>query len=701
MPFSRILALVLTVSLLRGALPAQTTQPPPFAAVEREVLDNIRNQAIGFHTVDDLALPQSFLEIIADRVIRESYAEQFRAVVSETHQPGGPRPPPPRTTSQPIPDAPFALRWNPLDPHETGHAHWEQYSEIRPPLPGFRCSAVAGTGAATAFSLAESARDAQRQAARLVSRTLAREGLIRAAAHAILALGPEEFGRDARVDRRVLEEIGLPADLLRYFRARGAERPLEAGDIAGMLRALPRVDERFSAEAFGFQFEQTVPGFCIASEDGQYGVRALRFQMTRGDDWLGPGDGAGVDILRQIVQRVPEMPLVIHVEERFLGTLLDTMRPWNVSNPQRIQLLAERMTVSQWAADNVRPGTAAVAGRRHRVQALLAPRYASRGEDGSVFVPGDTRLLASLADSGRKLHNSPLHFQGGNLLAYIDPKRVAPVLLVGEADIHRNVALGLTVEQAAEALRIEFGAERIEILPAASFHIDCELTLRRRGDSILAFVNDTPAAAEQIVLIGLNALQAGGSLSAEAKLRAAQFLRQKHIAEFYQIVAPAIGALAVRPGGFSEARTTAFSASPVDSAVGNFQRFLLAIDLHLALAELPQETEADGFTQAYFRSLRRMAARQNELHARLEGLGFRLIRLPSLSVDRLSINYVNALQTPEHCLLPTYGGLFEPLDRLVVSRVADAIGPDVRVTPILSSESQRRGGAVHCSIGFE
>lgn len=704
MPVTNINRVILAACLAMAALHApaarsQTTQPPPYVAIENEVLENIRNQKIGFHTVDDLALPKPFLEAVADRVIRESFQERFRVVVAEGDALAAAKPP--RSATQPVTDAPFALRRNPLNPLEPGFEHWLTYREIRPPLPGFRCSAVDCEPSNTAFSLAESATDAQRLAARIIGRTLAREGVVRAAAHAIAALGPDRFGKDARADLRLLSDVGLPADLLRYFRPTGSAQPVDAGWIAQQLISSPQVDGRFSADSFEFTFSQSLPGFRVAGEDGQYGVRSFRFQITRGDDWLGPGDGAGVDILRQVVQRVPEMPLMIHVEERFLEPLLETMRSWNMPNPQRIQLLAETMTVSQWAADNIRPGTVAVPGKRHRELAMLAPRYCSRGEDGSVFVPGDTKLLASLAATGRKVRCSPLHFQGGDLLAYYDREPAGCVLLAGEADIHRNVALGLTAAQAAEALRIEFGADRIEILPAASFHIDCELTIRRRGDSYLALVNDAPAAAEQIARIGMAVLRTGGLLSADDEARAARLLSQRRIAEFYEIVAPAIGALAIRPGQFSERRIRGFSVSAVDSAVGNFQRFLLAIDLLVALAELPQENSADGHTQAYFRSLRRLVARQKELHARLQALEFRVIPVPSLSADRLSINYVNAVHTPERCLLPVYGGLFEPLDRVVISRVTDVFGTDVRVTPIVCAESQRRGGAVHCSIGFE
>ncbi len=54
-------------------------------SVEDEVLGNIRAQTIGPAAVSDLALPDDFLRRIADRIVRSSYEERFRIVVSAEH----------------------------------------------------------------------------------------------------------------------------------------------------------------------------------------------------------------------------------------------------------------------------------------------------------------------------------------------------------------------------------------------------------------------------------------------------------------------------------------------------------------------------------------------------------------------------------------------------------------------------------------
>ena len=89
----------------------------------------------------------------------------------------------------------------------------------------------------------------------------------------------------------------------------------------------------------------------------------------------------------------------------------------------------------------------------------LVPRYASRGEDGAVLVPGETFLVDGLAAAGLRIVRSPLHFQGGDLITAQDPATGQRTLLIGEADVYRNTMLGLTREQVLEAFGIEFGVD--------------------------------------------------------------------------------------------------------------------------------------------------------------------------------------------------------------------------------------------------
>jgi len=66
----------------------QSRPPPPTPAeIEREVQENIRNQALGDGTVADLALPEEFLRRVADRIVRSSFEERYRIVVKDAETP--------------------------------------------------------------------------------------------------------------------------------------------------------------------------------------------------------------------------------------------------------------------------------------------------------------------------------------------------------------------------------------------------------------------------------------------------------------------------------------------------------------------------------------------------------------------------------------------------------------------------------------
>jgi hypothetical protein len=59
--------------------------PPSSLSVEDEVLGNVRAQPLGPATVADLALPEPFLRRVADRIVRSSYEDRFRIVISDEH----------------------------------------------------------------------------------------------------------------------------------------------------------------------------------------------------------------------------------------------------------------------------------------------------------------------------------------------------------------------------------------------------------------------------------------------------------------------------------------------------------------------------------------------------------------------------------------------------------------------------------------
>src|SRR4029079_6078584 len=177
--------------------------------------------------------------------------------------------------------------------------------------------------------------------------------------------------------------------------------------------------------------------------------------------------------------------------------------------------------------------------------ATLVPRYASRGEDGPTFVPGETYLIEAFAAQGHRVTQSPLLFQGGNLIAVRDPASGERILLLGEAEIYRNTALGLTREQVLDAFRVEMGVDRCAVLPAVSFHIACELTVRAVEHRLVSFVNDSSVAARIVIDCGLTALEKHGDITAAAASDARAKIAARRTSEAVDAVsAPLVSHLA-------------------------------------------------------------------------------------------------------------------------------------------------------------
>lgn len=83
-----VLLPILPAVLASLVAPGRVPQAPPSPAeLEREVLENVRNQPLGDGTVADLALPEEFLRRVADRIVRSSYEERYRIIVKDPEAP--------------------------------------------------------------------------------------------------------------------------------------------------------------------------------------------------------------------------------------------------------------------------------------------------------------------------------------------------------------------------------------------------------------------------------------------------------------------------------------------------------------------------------------------------------------------------------------------------------------------------------------
>lgn len=678
------------------AAPGSSTRPS-IDALQSEVVDNIRGQRIGAATIADLQLPDDFLRRAADRIIRLSYEQRYRVVVAEPTT----RPAPPAAT-QPAPPA-RSPGWLTVVPPR-GVAPDDPRATLpvtRPALRGFRASIGAPGEVRWPFDAASDATPDQRRAIELVSRRLAPDGLLPTLALALEALGAPRFVDAAEREVDELRAIGLPTDLLRFFRLDGVTDADAIHVVRAVARRLargtPAADLARELADASFRFEATRAGFRAAVESGDDDFALLRLQAVHALPYLAAGDGSSADLVRWIATQLPDVPLLLTANDANAGNLGDYLAASAQQRTAPVTIVTTPMPQAPWAQDNGKAGTIAETDGRATL-ATLTPRYASRGEDGSALLPGDSFLFEPLATSGHTVIHSPLLFQGGNTLVVRNPQGSRRVLLLGEAEVYRNTALGLSHHQTLEAFRVEFGVDEVVVLPATSHHIDFTLTVRAVHGRLVAFVADTRLALPGALRCGVDALVRDGLMPAAVEDVIRAHLDAGRLADAAAELAAGLSEQAIGLGHFRQTFTEKFASAPAESAVGNFQRFMLAIDIALALDSKFDETTMDPHAAAYQRAFRRQATDRAALGAQLSALGWKVVRVPSLADGDRGITYVNGLHDRTRYLMPVHGGLFAPLDEAAAAAFRAGLGADVHVLAAPTAELQRRNGAVHCAV---
>jgi len=581
-------------------------------------------------------------------------------------------------------------------------AYWSRIPEARPPLLGYR-AVVDDAGPVWPYTLpAEDSAPYLRAAADYVTTHLARDGLLKTLAHVLAIIGPTNLSRGEAEDLALLRQVGVPVDLLRYFPIPNAAADDDYSIVRHVLgilmtgRSADQIGE--DLRNFQFQFYKSEQRFRAASESGESEIALFRLQLSRGDYWRGVGDGSSLDIARQLSGAVPNARFVVSIEKEQLRLMLGFARLWPLKRLDQLTVIAEPFAVSEWAQDNGKPGHFKLTDQSAAEPATIVPRFASRGEEGSIFAPGESHLWGGLKASGHRIVQSPLLFQGGNLMLVADPQMGWRYLLMGEAEVSRNFALGLTAEQVIAAFKAEFDADVVVVLPAVSYHIDYEFSIRARKDGLTAFVNDTGSAVRAILRIGTKGLYAAKVLSGEQFTQCIAHLDSDRLSEFLTTARPRLEAAMVRRGQYPEALCDYFSAGQVDSGVGNFQSFLLAMDLAEAESRPADSPTGDAQFDEYLAAIRRRDAARRALLKKLEDLRFKIVPIPSLAEENRGLNHLNGIQTLETFLMPGSGGFFEEYDQIAAARLAKELGSDAKVVTILCGESQRRFGAIHCAV---
>jgi hypothetical protein len=642
----------------------------PEHSVEAQVLGNVRAQRIGPATVADLHLPDPFLRRVANRVLQLSFQENFRIVVSDI----------PGRTEHEV--------WKPSAAPcdlETVHADLQGVDApekaAAPASRGFMPKVLDGDRAVAREPAASQA------LAELVAQRLAKDGLLATAARALSII---PAGSD---DAAALADAGFPIDLLDHFTLKGEHVGAAAvlawlrRDVAGENQAKwPRL---LNAAMFGFR--PTAPGFRASPDSGQHEPGIARLQLSRAGYWIGPGDGGSIDVLRQVLESMPGVHVLASVEQRHVDELRRVLAEWPGELRSRVKLVVQELTVSQWAQDAARGGMDASGPM------TLLPRYASRGEEVSLYVAGDTYLGRALVQAGLRVAHSPLLFQGGNLLMVEEPSG-RRILLAGEAEVLRNQSLGLSQAQAMAALCAELGADKCVVLPAASIHIDYEVSCRVVDGKVVAFTLDTAAGARLAVEAGIGLLERRGYMDANTAEAARTLLQTGRDFECAAMVWKSLAAFAVGPGRFPLPFAAMLREGSTDSGVGNLHRIMAGLDLLMSGTPAAIERVGDAHHRAYLRSLARRMEDRTQLRAALRNLGWKVVPVPGIGQGDRSINPLNGLHTTGLALMPAYGGLFAGLDAAAAEAIKAALGPGVEVRQVRTSESQRRDGALRCSV---
>lgn len=652
-------------------------------------------------TPADLNLPADFLQRVADRAVIDAYQVRHHQV-----EPGL-RPAPRRLYAGSAGAARFINVVHPGTAPEVNDYRSGVAGGIIPPR-GFRAPILDRAGEKPPVPAGAGRRtDRETAAAECVTRRLAHDGLLSTLVQVIALLGPERFTDAAPSGLGEIEAAGFPTDLLSCFADGNPALTTPAGLVSHVARRLARGATLESLapelEKLPFRFTRTHPPFHVATESGEHELAVLRVQAGGGYD-SGVVPGGSIDLISQLVGAFPSADFLIHIPEpQFKPFHQLVSETWRLRRTNQVTLIVEPLPVTAWAQDNGKAGYLAaepaaggpVATPRQR-PATLAPRYASIGPGPSSFQQGESFLMDGLQAAGHAVAHSPLIFQGGNLLAARDPKSGERLLLIGEAELYRNTALGLTRAQALEAFRDEFGVDRCVVLPAVSYHLDFDVSLRAHGGKLMAFVNDTLPAARMVASLGLDALEHSGILDAKTALGIRGLLEQGGDVELARHLRAALPPPA--GGGHQAAVTRCFAKAPTDSAGENFQIFLLALDLLESSSEIPNGGSSDAERDAYLKALRRTdAARQTQIEV-LKRQGWKVVAIPSMSDLHRSINYLNGVHHRNGWIIPVFGGFYAPLDRAATAAFERTLGPACRITPIQSAECQRQHGAVHCAV---
>jgi len=656
----------------------------------------------------------SFEKRVADRALIDLYQNRHYSVESD-------REPVPETA--PSTFSPSGDRIRVVRPRlrDSAVRYRSQFSNSLAVLPGYRAAILDQATERPPFRLVPAIlTESQREAANWIDKHLASDGLLATLARVLEILGPTNLTHATTAPLDVLRPLGFPVDLLATFAPDAtlpaAERPVAVlHQVAQWLATHPAQSPELKEKLrqLPFRFAPSRPGFQISTESGTESISWIRMQAGGGYR-NGIVPGGSIDVIARLVAALPHVDFLINVPVEIFEPFARLASGWPLTRPQQIALVQEAFMVSAWAQDNGKAGTlppaltqpgGAAETHRFAKSATLVPRFASIDEGRSLFAPGESFLVDGLRAAGHPVFQSSLLFQGGNLLAIQHPRTGRRFLLIGDGELRRNEYLGLNESQILEAFRIEFGVDECIVIPGCSYHLDFDLSIRAHGDTFAVLVNDSMDAARLMAVLGIEALEKHGELSPADATSIIQALRQRrdrHALENLERAAPELRPAEPADGtptpAIGKRWSRCFAPTPIDSAAGNLQCFLLALDLlELEAWDSPGRASTRSPQRgAYLEAIRRSEGLRRQQIATVEKLGWKTVPIPSTQDLHRGINYLNGIHFPEGFVMPAFGGFYQSLDAAATQALRRAFGPDFQVIPILCAESQRKYGGIHC-----
>jgi hypothetical protein len=527
----------------------------------------------------------------------------------------------------------------------------------------------------------------------IVRSRLATDGVLLTLTRMIEQIGVSAFKGNPDTALKRIVRAGFPADWLDHFECEGKQ--CDAGGISFKLLSMlegGQGPDQIDLSNFKFAFHQTHPGFLITSESGETSPGLLRIQIGGGYE-NGIVPGSSLEASGQLAGALPEAQFLIAVEDTFFEPLQwVASHVWTAN--KHLTLLKVNSRLSGWAQDNGKPGTIPMKGGRSL--ALLVPRYASFDDAISLFAPAESYVMRGMKQAGIEVIQSPLLFQGGNVLATRDGVSGRRVLIISDTALYHTMAAGLTRDQTLEAFRIEFGADECIVLSPASYHLDYEVTIRTEGNETIAFVNDPGAAARLIMKSGLEALQRVELLSGKEAAAAKKDLAAKNWRALESRIWALLKSNRNSDGKLQSKIASALRKTVRDPATSNLRCFLVALDVLVADAE--EEIMEEGTRSDYLQSLRRLLRRGDAFNAGLETRGWKIVKVPSMPEFNFSINYLNSVQYKDAVILPAWGGLYENLDSAAIKAFQASFAKTARLIAIPCASSQMHHGAIHCMV---